>query len=42
MITIIPHPKTIAQQFDRALNDSDEQLREWAQQKLKKIESEGQ
>jgi hypothetical protein len=36
------HPKTIELLRDRALNDSDEQLREWAEEQLRRIESEGQ
>jgi hypothetical protein len=37
LITYYPtHPKTIELMHDRAINDPDEQLREWAQQQLKK------
>lgn len=32
------HPKTIELLHDRAINDPDEQLREWAQQQLEKLE----
>ena len=31
----LAHPKTIELLRDRAINDPDEQLREWAQQQLK-------
>jgi len=31
------HPKTLELLHDRALNDSDEQLREWAQEQLKML-----
>jgi hypothetical protein len=34
------HPKTLELLGDRALNDPDEQLREWAQEQLEKIEEE--
>jgi len=33
------HPKTFEQLCDRALNDPDEQLREWAQEQLAKWEN---
>jgi hypothetical protein len=36
----LTHPKTIELLRDRAINDPDEQLREWAQEQLKKIEEE--
>jgi predicted NACHT family NTPase len=35
------HPKTIALLRDRALNDPDEQLRQWAQERLDQIAEEG-
>jgi Trp operon repressor len=35
------HPKTLELLRDRAQNDPDEQLREWAQEQLGKIENEG-
>lgn len=34
------HPKTIELLHDRAINDPDEKLREWAQEQLEKIEEE--
>ncbi|GAB4371125.1 MAG: hypothetical protein Kow00121_12370 [Elainellaceae cyanobacterium] len=36
------HPKTIELLHDRAINDPDEQLREWAHQQLEKMKGEGQ
>lgn len=37
MIKIMPHPKTIELLRDRAINDPDEQLREWAKKELEKL-----
>ncbi len=36
------HPKTVNLLLDRAINDPDEQLREWAQEQLQQIESRGE
>jgi predicted NACHT family NTPase len=36
------HPKTLELLHDRAINDPDEQLREWAQEQLQQIENERQ
>ncbi|MGF1568470.1 MAG: NACHT domain-containing protein [Nodosilinea sp.] len=41
LIRYATHPKTIELLRDRATNDPDEQLREWAQEQLKKMESQG-
>ncbi len=34
----VDHPQTITLLRDRVLNDSDEQLRQWAQKQLQKME----
>jgi hypothetical protein len=37
-LTLPTHPKTLELLYDRAINDPDEQLQEWAQQQLERHE----